>query len=122
MARRGDVTSNSNKLFSIIANGELELHVKVPETQLPVVKIGASVDVTSDADSRIQLTGTVREISPLLDADSRQATVKVSLPGSDLLRSGMFLRAALTTSTTEGLTVPAKAVYPNRMAVRSSIA
>jgi len=112
IARRGDVTSNANKLFSIIANGELELHVKVPETQLPVVKIGASVDVTSDADSRIQLTGTVREISPLLDADSRQATVKVSLPGSDLLRSGMFLRAALTTSTTEGLTVRAKAVLP----------
>lgn len=112
IARRGDVTSNSNKLFSIIANGELELHVKVPETQLPLVKVGASVNVTSDADSRIQLTGTVREISPLLDADSRQATVKVSLPGSDLLRSGMFLRAALTTSTAEGLTVPAKAVLP----------
>jgi RND family efflux transporter MFP subunit len=112
IARVGDVTSGSGKLFSIIANGELELHVKVPETQLPLVKIGASVKVTSDADSRIELQGTVREISPLIDANSRQATVKVSLPSSDLLRSGMFLRAALTTSTTEGLIVPAKAVLP----------
>lgn len=112
IARVGDVTSGSGKLFSIIANGELELHVKVPETQLPLVKIGASVKVTSDADSRIDLQGTVREISPLIDANSRQATVKVSLPSSDLLRSGMFLRAALTTSTTEGLIVPAKAVLP----------
>ncbi len=111
IARVGDVTG-SGKLFSIIANGELELHVKVPETQLPLVKIGASVKVTSDADSRIDLQGTVREISPLIDANSRQATVKVSLPSSDLLRVGMFLRAALTISTTEGLVVPAKAVLP----------
>ena len=92
MARVGDVTSNSNQLFSIIANGELELDVKVPETQLPEINTGATVSITSDADSRIQFTGIVREISPLIDADSRQATVKVSLPGSDLLRSGMFLR------------------------------
>ena len=112
IARVGDVTSNSNRLFSIIANGELELHVKVPETQLPRVKTGATVNITSDADSRIDFTGIVREISPLLDADSRQATVKVSLPGSDLLRSGMFLRAVLTTSIAEKLTVPAKAVLP----------
>lgn len=112
IARVGDVTSGSGRLFSIIANGELELHVKIPETQLPLVKIGASVQVTSDADPRISLQGTVREISPLIDANSRQATVKVSLPSSDLLRAGMFLRAALTTSTTEGLIVPAKAVLP----------
>lgn len=112
IARVGDVTSNSNKLFSIIANGELELHAKVPETQLPEVKTGATVAISSDADSRIQFTGIVREISPLLDPDTRQATVKVSLPGSDLLRSGMFLRAALTTSITNGLSVPAKAVIP----------
>lgn len=112
IARVGDVTNGAGRLFSIIANGELELHVKIPETQLPLVKIGASVQVTSDADPRISLQGTVREISPLIDANSRQATVKVSLPSSDLLRAGMFLRAAITTSTTEGLIVPAKAVLP----------
>lgn len=112
IARVGDVTSNSNKLFSIIANGELELHVKVPETQLPLVKTGAPVMVSSDADNRIQVRGVVREIAPLVDQQSRQATVKVRLPSDSILKPGMFLQAAITTSNAPALTVPAKAVLP----------
>ncbi|MEB3828679.1 efflux RND transporter periplasmic adaptor subunit [Phormidium sp. CCY1219] len=112
IARVGDITSNSKKLFSIVANNELEVHVKVPETQLPQVKIGAPATITSDADSRIQVRGTVRDIAPLVDEESRQATVKVRLPNNELLKPGMFLRAAITTSQQEALTVPAKAVLP----------
>jgi RND family efflux transporter MFP subunit len=112
IARVGDVTSGSQKLFSIVNRGELELHLDIPETQLPQVKIGSAVKVTSDADPRVQLRGTVREIAPLVNADSRQATVKVSLPASDLLRPGMFLRGAIATGTIQALSVPAKAVLP----------
>ena len=112
IARVGDVTGGSKMLFSIIKYGELELQVKVPETQLPQVKLGASVAIASDADSRIQLRGTVREIAPLVDEETRQATVKVNLPSSDLLRPGMFLRAALTTSEIQGITAPAKSILP----------
>ncbi len=112
MARVGDVTSSTTQLFSIIRDRLLELQVDVPETQLPQVSVGATVTVTSDADPRIQLSGTVREIAPLIDSDTRDAAVFVDLPPSDLLRPGMFLRAAITTSTATGLTVPAQAVIP----------
>lgn len=112
LARVGDVTASSGKLFSLIRDGVIELQVKVPETQLAQVRIGARVEVRSDADDRINLEGRVREIAPLVDPQTREALVKIDLPNADLLRPGMFLQAALVTDQTPGQTVPAKAVLP----------
>lgn len=112
IGRVGDVSSGSQKLFSIIRGNKLELQLKVPETQLSQVRPGTAVNITSDSDKRIKLAGTVRDISPLVDPQNRQATVKIDLPESDFLRSGMFLRAAIATATAQGLKVSAKAILP----------
>ncbi|NEQ35905.1 MAG: efflux RND transporter periplasmic adaptor subunit [Okeania sp. SIO3I5] len=112
IARVGDVTSSSKMLFSIIKNNQLELELEVPETQLPQVKIGTKVRISSDADSRIKMSGRVREIAPLVNEETREATVKIDLPNSNLLRPGMFLRATITTATNQGFKIPAKAVLP----------
>ncbi|MBD2537654.1 efflux RND transporter periplasmic adaptor subunit [Coleofasciculus sp. FACHB-SPT36] len=117
IARIGDVTSGSKPLFSIIRNGQLELEAQLPAIQLPQVKIGAPATITSENDSRVRLQGRVREIAPLVNAQRREATVTIDLPqpssGESLsLRPGMFARAAITTTTTTGVTVPAKAVLP----------
>ena len=97
-AEVGDVTSNQ-QLFSIIRNDALELQV------------GAPVLITSHA-ARIHLSGNLREISPLVDPQTRQATVKIALLSSPLLRPGMFVQAAIASGTTQGLTVPFQAVIP----------
>ena len=111
IARIGNVTGQ-DKLFTIIRNGSIELQAKVPENLLAQMKVGTSATVTSDADKRINLKGRVREISPLVDAQTRQATVKIELPSSSLVRPGMFLKAAVTTDTAQATTVPAAAVLP----------
>lgn len=111
-ARVGDVTSPSQTLFKIIENGRLELVAKVPETQLPQIRPGQSVIITSNADSSLKLSGKVREIDPMVDEASRQAKVKIDLPASASLKPGMFLRASITTSAAQGLTLPAKAILP----------
>ncbi|WP_446343123.1 efflux RND transporter periplasmic adaptor subunit [Coleofasciculus sp. F4-SAH-05] len=111
-ARVGNVTSGSQTLFKIIENGRLELIANVPETQLPQIQPGQSVTITSDADSSLQLSGKVREIDPMIDEASRQAQVKIDLPASATLKPGMFLRASITTSAAQGLTLPAKAILP----------
>lgn len=111
-ARVGDITSASQPLFRIIDKGRLELLLKVPETQLPQISLGQSVKITSNKDSKLSLEGKVREIDPVVDEQSRQATVKVDLPATESLKPGMFLRAAITTSSASGITVPAKAVLP----------
>ncbi|ERT06649.1 efflux transporter, RND family, MFP subunit [Lyngbya aestuarii BL J] len=117
VARIGDVTNGTKELFTIIAENQLELHAKVPETQLSQVKIGSPVTITSDADSKLKVQGTVREIAPLIDPESRKATVKIDLPplgaiSGSFLRPGMFLRAAIASSSTQGLKIPAQAVVP----------
>lgn len=107
----GDVTS-TKQLFEIIRDGALELQAQVPEVQLPQVAIGASAQITSDSDSHVHLEGKVREISPLVDEKNRKAMVKINLSPTPLLRPGMFARAAITTNTAMGISVPAKAVLP----------
>ncbi|MDJ1179820.1 efflux RND transporter periplasmic adaptor subunit [Roseofilum sp. BLCC_M91] len=111
-ARVGDVVSPQTPLFRIINQGALELELKIPETQLSQVNIGAPVTLTSDADSRINIKGTIREVAPLVDANTRQATVKIDLPSSALLRPGMFLQASITAQMVQGLVIPAEALQP----------
>ena len=111
-AKVGDVVNGTQQLFSIIQNGALELQAQVPATQLPQVNIDAPAVVTYDADPRVRLQGRVRDILPLVNPESRIATVRINLPPTSLLRSGMFARAAITTATMSGVTVPAKAVLP----------
>jgi len=110
IARVGDVTNGTQKLFSIIRDGVLELQVKLPASQLPRVKVGAPVRITTSADERIRLQATVREIAPLVDPQNRQATVEIDLPATNLLRPGMFVQAEIVSGRTQGLTVPAEAV------------
>jgi len=110
IARIGDVTNGTQKLFSIIRNGLLEVDADVPATQLPQVRIDTPAFITSNADNRLRLQGRVREIAPLVNKDTRQATVKIDMPQTSLLRPGLFVQAAIITNTTIGLTVPAQSV------------
>ncbi|MEM9274198.1 MAG: efflux RND transporter periplasmic adaptor subunit [Cyanobacteria bacterium P01_F01_bin.143] len=110
-ARLGDLTSNSDNLFTIIENGRLELRLEVPETSISQIKPQQQVQITSQYNSQ-PLVGTVREIDPIIDPQSRQATVNIDLPTQVSLKPGMFLRARINTATTQGKTVSVKALLP----------
>ena len=121
LARVGDVTGTppqtqvattvggTQKLFSIISNGALELQAEVPDTQLAQVKVGNSAKVTSTASNGVELEGKVRSIEPLVN-NKRAAIVKIDLPATQQLKPGMFARAEINTNSTLGLAVPKKAV------------
>ncbi|MGB7522601.1 MAG: efflux RND transporter periplasmic adaptor subunit [Spirulinaceae cyanobacterium] len=102
----------SGVLFKMTANGNLELQLKVPETQLSQIEVGQRVEVTSDRDSRVDMAARVREIDPVVNEESRQAIVKVPLPDTGTLRPGMFLRGNIITSSAMGVKVPSEAVLP----------
>jgi RND family efflux transporter MFP subunit len=108
----GTVVGGTQKLFSIIRDGGLELQALIPETQLPQIKVGANVQVTSDADNRIRLEGRIREIEPVVNDRRREATVKIDLPATGLLKPGMFARALINTNSAIGVAVQQKAVLP----------
>jgi multidrug efflux pump subunit AcrA (membrane-fusion protein) len=118
-ARVGDITSGSQKLFSIIENDRLELQLKIPETQLPRLRVGQTATITSDIDPSLRLTARIRELKPLVDANSRQAIAVLDLPDRPNLKPGMFLRAAVVVERVPRLTVPMEAAIPktNRQAI-----
>jgi HlyD family secretion protein len=108
----GDTASTSTSLYQLIREDVLELEVKLPQSQLAQVVVGTLVTITSPTDERIQFQGSVRTIDPTLNAQTRQATLQVSLPASDRLRPGMLLQADIVTGTRQGLTLPAAALLP----------
>ena len=108
----GDTASTSTPLFKIIDGDQLELAVRVPQSQLAQINVGTPVQSRTNSDKNLQLQGQVRAIDPTVDAQTRQATVKVGLPGSDRIRPGMFLQAAIVTDSRSGIAVPADAVLP----------
>ncbi len=108
----GDTASAGTPLFQIIDGDRLELAVKVPQSQLAQINVDTPVQIRSTSNPNLQLQGSVRSIDPTVDAQTREATVKVGLPGSDLIRPGMFLQAAIVTDRREGVVVPAAAVLP----------
>lgn len=108
----GNVVGGTQKLFSIIRQGNLELQAKVPTVQLSQIEVGASAQITSDADNRVKLRGKVKEIEPVVNQQRREATVKIDLPQTNLLKPGMFARAAIVTDTSMAVAIPQKAVLP----------
>lgn len=108
----GDTSSTGTALFTLVQDGLLELVVDLPQRQLANVQVGTPVKVTSSTDARIQLSGKVRSIAPLLDTQTRQAAVNVTLESSAELRKGMFLQAEFMTGQRTGQVLPANAVLP----------
>jgi len=76
------------------------------EAQIPAIQPRLGHRRKLPTDPRVRLQGRVREIAPLVNTESREATVTIDMPSTSLLRPGMFARAAITTTTVAGLTVP----------------
>ena len=108
----GDASSTGTALFTLVQDGLLELVVDLPQRQLSAVQAGTPVRVTSSTNAQINLSGSVRSVDPLVDQQTRQAAVNVSLPGSAELRKGMFLQAEFMTGQRTGMVLPATAVLP----------
>lgn len=107
-----NVVGGSQKLFSIIQDGKLELQAQVPEVSLSQIKVGANVEVSSNRDQKLRLQGTVREIDPVVNQQRREALVKIDIPATKSFQPGMFATGAITTTTSTSVAVPQKAIQP----------
>ena len=97
-------------LYSIIENAQLDLVVKPTQAQLSNVEVGTPALVETAGTNSDRLRSSVYAIEPTLDAQNRQATVKIDLANAPVVKPGMFLQADLVTQRRRGVVVPAKAV------------
>ena len=108
-AHIGALASSSAKpMFHIIARGEVELDAEVIETELARIHVGqkARIDVAGVGE----VTGTVRLVSPEINADTRLGRVRIFLGDDPKLRIGGFARGVIDTAEARGLSVPTAAV------------
>ncbi len=109
----GTVIGGSQKLFSIIQNGSLELQIPVPEALLAQIKVGSRAEISfRKGTQNVRLQGRVRDIEAVINQQRREAVVKIDLPATDLLKPGMSANAEINTTTTIGMALTQKAVQP----------
>jgi HlyD family secretion protein len=96
-------------LFRLSKDGETELRGQVAEQDLPLLKVGQTVDVKLTGTSKIY-QGKIRLLGAVIDPATRLGTVKVALTPDTNLRPGAFARAEVTVSNAERSVVPQTAV------------
>lgn len=105
---KGQIIAAGTELFRMVRDGRLELDAQVPETELAQIRAGQSVTVTSSEAGTT--TGTVRIVTPEVNASTRLGLARISLSPGAQLRPGMFARADIDVGDQPATTVPTGAV------------
>ena len=109
----GDIVSPQTRLFSVADVSMLVSRVMVSELEVPLLKTGATVDVTVDALGGARVQGRIRRVFPAADSVTRLVPVEVALTGSSLsqLRPGYTIRSTFRLGTRDDvLIIPTRAV------------
>ena len=105
----GSLASPGMPLLTIERSGAYRLEASVDESRLPLIHAGQTVTVALESLDR-SLAARVSEIVPAVDSASRSFVVKIDLPASPQLRSGLIGRAQFSLGSRRVLVVPAAAV------------
>ncbi len=106
----GELASPGQPLLKLEDPTKLRLEATVAERDVKVLSLGQQMDVLVDALGPHPLRGTVSRIKPAGDPSTHTFVVKVDLPATAGLKSGMFGRLLVETGTTRTLLVPRSAV------------
>ncbi len=111
----GEMTSMQNPVAVINNTADLEVEVKVSESDVSSLQAGATVKVRIKAIGEEPLTGTVKSVASVADSLSRTYPVKVVLVNNSAsqVKSGMFAEVMLGTEHRTGvISIPMVAVLP----------
>jgi RND family efflux transporter MFP subunit len=108
-AEPGSLATPGTPLLTIEQDGAYRLEASVDESRIPGIRVGQAVETVLDADNR-KVTAHVAEIVPSVDAASRTTIVKLELPPTPGLRTGMFARANFAQASQPAVAIPPAAV------------
>lgn len=106
--RVGDMGGGGNPWFRIAKDGQIELAADVSESALSRLQVGSTAKVIL-ADGT-EVNGTVRLVSPRVDANTKLGKVRIELPVMESIRAGGFARASFTGISVATVAVPETAV------------
>lgn len=110
LAEPGDLASPGAPLIRMEPLQGHEVRIMVPETYIASITLGMPVSVTIPSLQNRLVQGTVISVNPVADAASRSVQVKIRLPETQGIRSGMFARAGLSIGSEQALMAPGSAI------------
>ena len=107
----GDVVQTYTHILTLIDPTVLSADVHVPELLLSEIGVGDQVSIRIDALRERTYNGRISRIHPVIDPQSRQGLVEITLqPAPQDARPGQLARITVSTEKTAGLVVPFSAV------------
>ncbi len=112
MAAEGNFYEQGDPLFKVSNLYTVWAVFDAYENQLPLLKVGEEIKITSNAFNGKEYTAKIAFIDPVLDPSKRTVSVRATLINKEgLLKPGMFVKgAAEVTLSDQVLTVPKSAV------------
>jgi HlyD family secretion protein len=103
------VGPGSGALFRIARGGQLEMLARLPESELLRLTPGVPAAVVP-VGSPVAYQGSIWQISPIIDAQSRQGVARIALPYNRDLRPGGFATAQIRAGAVDAPLLPESAV------------
>lgn len=107
------VSQGSGVLFRMAKGGELELQAQLGEAELAALSVGVPATVTPVGTDQ-QFTGTIWQISPTINAQSRQGIARVALPFDNALKPGGFASVEIKAGAVTAAILPESAIQNDR--------
>jgi RND family efflux transporter MFP subunit len=103
------VGPGSGALFRIADGGQMELRAKLSQDDLERISVGVPAAVIPVGSAK-SFTGTIWQISPIIDPQNRQGEARISIAYQPELRPGGFATAQITAGATDAPLLPESAV------------
>jgi RND family efflux transporter MFP subunit len=103
------VSPGSGALFRLAEGGAMEMQAQLSQQDLASVHVGMPATVTP-VGSQSSLSGTVWQVAPVIDPQSRLGQVRISVSYAPSVKPGGFADAKITAGTTTAPLLPQSAV------------
>jgi RND family efflux transporter MFP subunit len=103
------VGPGAGALFRLAKGGEMEMRAQMSQQDLAFVRAGMPASVTPIGSDR-SFSGSVWQVSPIIDPTSRQGEVRIAVPYDPAIRPGGFAEAKIAAGATTAPLLPQSAV------------
>jgi RND family efflux transporter MFP subunit len=103
------VGPGTGALFRLADGGQMEMRAQLSQQDLASVHVGMPASVTP-VGSQTSVQGTVWQVAPVIDPQSRLGEVRISIPYTSAIRPGGFAEARITGGVTSAPLLPQSAV------------
>jgi HlyD family secretion protein len=103
------VSPGSGALFRLAEGGQMEMRAQLAQQDIAFVHVGMPAQVTP-VGSQTSITGSVWQVAPVIDPQSRLGQVRISIPYTPDVKPGGFAETRITAGATTAPVLPQSAV------------